>query len=235
MISIEGVTVRYGSTPVLAGVELAAAEGRVHGLVGRNGAGKTTLLDTLYGFVRPASGTIRFRGEPLRRRHVGYLPAESHFYPGITGREYLGVFRSGGRGFDVEAWSRVFELPLDRLVETYSLGMRKKLALLGVLALARPVLILDEPFNGLDLETNQLLLRLLRELADAGSTILVTSHVLGSLTGGCGEIHLLSAGRITRSFLPPDFGSIEEALLDRETLGKLASIERLVAGSHGVG
>lgn len=235
MISVEGLTVRYGSTRVLNGVELAAAGARVHGLIGRNGAGKTTLLEAMYGFVRPKSGTMRFRGEPLRRHHIGYLPAESHFYPKITGREHLGIFRPGGGGFDAEGWNRVFELPLDHLVESYSLGMRKKLALMGVLALARPVLVLDEPFNGLDLETNQILLRLLRELAGAGSTVLVTSHVLGSLTGGCDEIHLLSAGRIARSFLPPDFGSIESSLLDGETVRKLESIERLVSRSRAGG
>ncbi|HEX8670488.1 MAG TPA: ATP-binding cassette domain-containing protein [Longimicrobium sp.] len=229
MISIEKLTVRYGSTPVLNGVDLVVDGGQVHGLAGRNGAGKTTLLDALYGFVRPSGGVIRFRGEPLRSREVvGYLPAPSFFYPKITGREYLGVFRAGRAGFDVAEWNRVFDLPLDRLVETYSLGMRKKLALLGVLSLGRPVLILDEPFNGLDLETNQILTRLFRELADAGHTVLLTSHILASLTTGCDAVHLLSAGRIERTFRAGEFDGIEALLLDGEVGGKLELVRRLV-------
>lgn len=228
MISIEKLSVRYGSTPVLNGVDLVVEGGQVHGLAGRNGAGKTTLLDALYGFVRPSGGVIRFRGEPLRGRQVvGYLPAQSFFYPKITGREYLGVFRAGG-DFDVAEWNRVFDLPLDRLVETYSLGMRKKLALLGVLSLGRPVLILDEPFNGLDLETNQILTRLFRELSDAGQTVLLTSHILASLTTGCDAVHLLSAGKIERTFRAGEFDSIEASLLDGEIAGKLELVRRLV-------
>lgn len=229
MISIEKLTVRYGSAQVLNGVDLVVEGGQVHGLAGRNGAGKTTLLDALYGFVRPSGGVIRIRGEPLRARElVGYLPAQSFFYPKITGREYLGVFRASHPGFDIAEWNRVFDLPLDHLVETYSLGMRKKLALLGVLSLGRPVLILDEPFNGLDLETNQILTRLFRELADAGHTVLLTSHILASLTTGCDAVHLLSEGRIERTFRAGEFDRIEAHLLDGEIGGKLDLVRRLV-------
>lgn len=233
MIAAEGLVVRYGTTPVLTGLDLVLEEGRVHGLVGRNGAGKTTLLETLYGFVRPSAGRVLFRGAPLRRSHVGYLPAAELFYPRLTGREYLAVFRSSAPGFDVEGWNRVFDLPLGRLVETYSLGMRKKLALLGVLSLGRPVLVLDEPYNGLDLESNQLLAHLLRTLAEGGTTVLVTSHVLGSLTHGCDAIHLLAGGRILRSFARAEFGDIEAHLLDDGTVAKLALIRALLDGEGG--
>jgi ABC-2 type transport system ATP-binding protein len=231
MITVDGLTVRYGDVTALAGVSLALAEPRVHGIIGRNGAGKTTFLDALYGLVRPSAGGVLRDGAPLPRADVGYLPAQPHFYPRLTGREYLAVFRTGPGGFDVEEWNAVFELPLERLVETYSLGMRKKLALMGVLSLGRPVLLLDEPYNGLDLETNQVLGRLLRALAGAGKTVIVTSHVLGTLTDGCDEIHLLAAHRFARSFGPDEFGGLGEHLLDDATALKLERVGRLAAGA----
>ena len=228
MISVEGLTVRYGRHVVLSGLDLELEAGRVHGLVGRNGTGKTTLLDTLYGFVHADAGRMLFRGAPLRRGDVGYLQASNHFYPRLTGREYLRVFRSARPDFDIEGWNQLFELRLDALVETYSLGMRKKLALLGVLSLGRPFLVLDEPYNGLDLETNHILGRLLRELTARGTTVLVTSHVLGTLKDGCDAVHLLAGGRIPRRFGPAEYAEIEDHLLDKEVARKLERVQTLL-------
>jgi len=231
MITVDGLTVRYGATTVLSGVSLSLPEGRVHGIIGRNGAGKTTFLEAVYGLVRPAAGRVLRGDEPFRRVDAAYLPAQPYVYPKLTGREYLAVFRPTPRLFDVDGWNEVFELPLDHLVDSYSLGMRKKLALIGVLSLGRPVLLLDEPCNGLDLETNQVLARLLRALAAAGRTVLVTSHVLGSLTDGCDEIHLLAAHRFARTFGPGEFAGLGEHLLDSDTALKLERVGRLVGGS----
>jgi ABC-2 type transport system ATP-binding protein len=231
MITVDGLTVRYGATTVLSGVSLSLPEGRVHGIIGRNGAGKTTFLEAVYGLVRPAAGRVLRGDEPFRREDAAYLPAQPYFYPQLTGREYLAVFRPTPRLFDVDGWNEVFELPLDHLVDSYSLGMRKKLALIGVLSLGRAVLLLDEPYNGLDLETNQVLARLLRALAAAGRTVLVTSHVLGSLTDGCDEIHLLAAHRFARTFGPGEFAGLGEHLLDSDTALKLERVGRLVGGS----
>lgn len=228
MISIKSLTVRYGSTPVLCELNLALAEGQVHGLIGRNGAGKTTLLEAMYGFVRPATGILLFHHAPLRRTDIGYLPAQEFFYPKLTGYEHLAIFRSGQPVFDVEAWNRVFEVPLERLIETYSFGMRKKLALMAVLSLDRPVLILDEPYNGLDLEANQILARLLRGLAATKKTVIVTSHVLGSLTEACDAIHLLANGRVACTFGAREFNTIEARLLGGEAAGKLDLVQRLL-------
>ena len=231
MITVDGLTVRYGDVTALSGVSVALDEGRVHGIIGRNGAGKTTFLEALHGLVRVDAGRVVRDGAPLSRGDVAYLPAQPHFYPRLTGREYLAVFRAGPRGFDADGWNELFELPLERLVDTYSLGMRKKLALMGTLSLGRPILLLDEPYNGLDLQSNQVLARLLRALAGAGKTVLVTSHVLGSLTETCDEIHLLAAHHFARTFGPAEFAELGEHLLDDETALKLERIERLVSGS----
>jgi len=228
MITATGLELRVSSRLLLGDATFRIAPGDRVGLVGRNGAGKSTLLDTLYGFVSPAAGRMLYCGMPLRRGHVGYLPASNHFYPMLTGREYLRLFRSRRPEFDIEGWNELFELPLDALIERYSLGMQKKLALLGVLSLGRPFLVLDEPYNGLDLEMNHILGRLLRELAAGGGTVLVTSHVLGTLKDGCNAVHLLADGRILRTFRPHEYGQLEESLLDEETTRKLARVQGLL-------
>jgi ABC-2 type transport system ATP-binding protein len=228
-LTIERLVVGYGPHVVLSELDLVLRGGTVHGLVGRNGAGKTTLLETLAGFLRPRSGAVKLDGPSPTLRDVGYLPMESYFYPRITGREYLSLFRGEGARFDADAWGSVFELPLDRFVDDYSAGMRKKLALLGVLSLGRPVLILDEPANGLDLESNLVLGALLRELAAAGRAVLVTSHVLESLTAVCDEIHLLDGGRIVHRATRSDFPALAGHLLTAESEAKLARMRSLVA------
>lgn len=225
MLSIDGLRVRRGAVEVLRGVELALEPGRVHGLVGRNGAGKTTLLETIYGFVAPSSGRVSFDGRAALPTDIGYLPTENFFYPRITGREYLALF-AARRDFDVAGWGALFELPLDRFVDTYSTGMRKKVALLGVLSLGRPVLALDEPFNGLDLETNRLLYGIIRAVAEEGRTVLLTSHVLEALTATCHRIHLLDSGTIAGSYSAAEFAALEAELArgDSARMGRLREL-----------
>ena len=229
MLSIDSLEVRYGAAVVLRGLTLELEPGQVHGLMGRNGEGKTTLLDAVFGMVRPTAGSIHLRGAPIRSCDVAYLQTSNFFYPRITGREYLRVFQSRHPAFDADAWSRILDLPLDRLVERYSAGMQKKLALLGILSLDRPVLLLDEPFNGLDLESNHLLGRLLRMLAESGKIILLTSHILESLTRSCDRIHLLASGAVAGTFHPAEFDGLDTLMLAGATGEKLDLAHRLLA------
>lgn len=231
MLSIDSLEVRYGDAPVLRGLSLELEPARVHGLIGRNGEGKTTLLDAIFGLVHPSAGSIRYRREPLRSCEVGFLQTRNFFYPKITGREYLRIFQSRRPTFDVEAWSEVLDVPLDRLVERCSAGMQKKLAFLGILSLDRPVLLLDEPFNGLDLESNHVLGRLLRMLAERGKTILLTSHVLESLTSTCDQIHLLAGGAVAGTFRPAEFDRLDALLRAGVVEEKLSQAHRLLAHS----
>jgi ABC-2 type transport system ATP-binding protein len=229
MLSIDRLTVGYGSHAVVSGLDLELAPGQVHGLVGRNGAGKTTLLETIYGFIRARAGTIRLDGKRPSAREIAYLPTENYFYSKITGREYLQFFQLRAPGFDPDAWGAIFELPLDRYVDGYSAGMKKKLALLGTLSLGRSVVLLDEPMNGLDLESNLILNRLLRNLSDAGRTVLVTSHVLESLTRACDRIHVLEGGRISHTVPQSRFAELEGHLLTKESEAKLEHVRSLMS------
>jgi ABC-2 type transport system ATP-binding protein len=228
-LRVQGLRVAYGTREVLRGVDLDVPAGEVHGLVGRNGAGKSTLLAAIAGFVAPAAGAVTIGARPARLDDLGYLPADEHFYSQITGREYLSIFRrrtsrAAGRSEDwMEQWARAFELPLDRSIDDYSTGMRRKLAILGTLGLTRDVLVLDEPANGLDLESNQLLAQVLRALAGDGVAVLVTSHVLETLESGCDSVHLLEEGVIAASYGARDFPMLR-AVLAGDAARRLAAV-----------
>lgn len=228
MLEIRGLTVDYGNGPVLQSLDLTCERGKVHGLVGRNGEGKTTLLNAIYGSVRPNAGRIEWDGTPLLHQQIGYLQTELYFYPMITAGEYLEVFQSRNPQFDLEGWSTVFELPLEEYVSNYSTGMKKKLALISVLSMERALLVLDEPFNGLDLESNLLLGRILRMVADSGKTIIVTSHIIESLQGVCDKVHLLERGRIERSYEGNELGELREQLLTEIETEKIPLVAQLI-------
>lgn len=222
VLSVEHLTVAHEGETVLDDLSLRVHAGRVHGVAGPPGAGKTTLLDAIFGFVRADRGVVTLDGTQLRPEDVGYLPTDLYFYPGITGRDYLRTIcmnstngdmlrdtaealahlteRDAGpqaafRTFDIDAWARLFDVPLDDAADGCAADVQRKLGILGVLALARPVLLLDEPTAALDRATSQLLGRLLRQLAGSGRTVLVTSRSLKALVM-CDVVHVLANGRI---------------------------------------
>lgn len=211
MITIHNLHVRYGENKVLTGLDLEVQDCCIHGLVGLNGAGKTTLLNTLYGIKKRSAGEILYKSEPVKRKQIAYLETVNYFYPRITGNEYLGLFKKQNPDFDIDKWNELFELPLDMLIDKYSNGMKKKLAFMGVVSLNREILILDEPFNGLDMETVQKVKMLLPQMKST-KTILITSHILESLTNICDSISYLNAGVIQFTKDKRDFASLESEI-----------------------
>ncbi|GAB3825170.1 ATP-binding cassette domain-containing protein [Hymenobacter jeollabukensis] len=230
MINIRDLHYRYGRHEVLRGVSLTLRPGSIHGLVGANGAGKTTLLSCLYGLLADYQGEVREASGQAIRECAGLLPYEPFFYPRLTGREYvtfcLQARRQPVRGLD--AWNELLELPLDQYAETYSAGMKKKLALLPLLVQPFRYLILDEPFNGLDLGANLLLMEMLRRLRRQGTGLLLTSHLLGSLTELCDEITVLADGRVLRHYAQTEFGALSADLLDTLHQHKLQRLQTLL-------
>lgn len=213
MLTIENLKVGYKpDKEILKGLNLSMETGKIHGLVGLNGAGKTTLLNTLYSFIRPESGRILVNGAPLHRKDIGYLEAENYFYPYMTGYEYLALFPAGPNGFDPNNWQELLRLPLDDITESYSTGMRKKLALIAVLKTDKPILILDEPFNGLDLESAHILTLILTRLRENGKTVLITSHIYESLTNISDFIHYIDNGTIAYSYPKEQFEELRKLL-----------------------
>jgi ABC-2 type transport system ATP-binding protein len=208
MFTITELNVAHGRNPVLRDLSFNAYSGSVTGIVGYNGAGKTTLLNAIYGLVDVPREAFVFEGNILERRQVAYLQSQNFFYSRITGRDYLDLFRQKNSDFDIDRWQEILPLPLDELVEGYSDGMKKKLALLGVLSLDRKMIVLDEPFNGLDIESVAILQIILRRLANMDKTVIVTSHIIESLTSVCGSIALLKEGRIEKTFSSGEFDSL---------------------------
>ncbi|MDU0368927.1 ATP-binding cassette domain-containing protein [Hymenobacter endophyticus] len=230
MLEIRSLQKAFAGQPVLRHVDLTIQSGTLHGLVGANGAGKTTLLHCLYGLHPPDAGRIwETSGRPIREL-AGLLPYEPYFYPRITGREYIEFcLQARHRPVpDLGGWSEVLELPLNRYAEDYSAGMKKKLALLALLVQNFRYLILDEPFNGLDLSNNLLLLALLRRLREQGVGILLTSHLLGSLTELCDDITVLADGQVLRQYPAAEFAQLSSDLLDSLHQQKLAALAGLL-------
>lgn len=216
MLEIIDLHKAYGPHQVLRGVSLAVQPGTIHGLIGANGAGKTTLINCLYGLENDFSGTVRDTAtDRLVRETTGLVPYEPYFYPRITGREYVAFCLQARRQPvpDLRGWNQVLELPLDQYATEYSAGMKKKLALLAVLVQDFTYLILDEPFNGLDLEANLLLKQILRQLRSRGTGILLTSHILGTLTEVADEATVLVGGLVQRRYQAAEFGTLEADLL----------------------
>ena len=230
MLEVRDLHKAYGHHEVLRGVGLAVRPGSIHGLVGANGAGKTTLINCLYGLETGWTGTAHATA-PTRpvRDCTGLLPYEPFFYPRLTGREYVEFcLQARGRPVpDLRGWNQLLELPLDQFADEYSAGMKKKLALLALLVQDFAYLILDEPFNGLDLEANLLLKEILKRLRTRGTGILLTSHILGTLTEIADEATVLVGGRVQRHYQATEFGTLEAdllAALHGEKLGQLAAL-----------
>ena len=189
-ITVEGLTKRYGHVIAVDDLSFAVEPGVVTGFLGPNGAGKTTTLRMLLGLVAPTAGRAlidaqRYAELAQPRRTVGAVLETGGFYPGRTGRDHLRVLaREGGipRARVEEVLEQVgLTDAAGRRVRGYSLGMRQRLGLASALLGDPSVLILDEPANGLDPAGMAELRDLLRELADAGHTVLMSSHVLSEV------------------------------------------------------
>lgn len=206
MLEIRNINVHFKNQTVLNDLNLSIEEGCILGLLGKNGAGKTTLFESLYQAIS-YSGDIIWKNKPLKRHMIFYLETENYFYPYITGEEYLAYFTSKKEAEVKEIIER-FDLPLKKYVQYYSSGMKKKLALAGMLMLDKPINILDEPFNGVDFEGVHILYDIIRQLKSENKVVIVSSHIIETLFHTCDKIALLQAGKIERIYTKEDFGQL---------------------------
>ena len=211
MLTINNLTVFYDKKTVLSNLSFEAMPGKIHGIVGYNGAGKTTLLNAIYG-VPKRFEAIKMNERVLSRLSVAYLESEQFFYPNISGRDYLNLFKSKNSSFDYESICKMFNVPIDNFVDTYSSGMKKKLAIIAILSLDKDIILMDEPFNGLDLESVYILQMALKKVASAGKIIIVTSHIMESLSSICDTISVLDGGKIVNTYYPGEFSSLQEQM-----------------------
>lgn len=228
MIKIQNLSVSYNEQKVLKNITLDFDEGLVHGIVGLNGAGKTTFFNVLAKMLKPDSGMIMQNGTALTIKDSTYLETSNFFFSRITGSEYLKIFRQTNAEFNLAALQEYFKLPLNELIENYSTGMKKKLALLAVLKQGKPIFILDEPFNGLDLETNKILEIIILSLKQKQKTVFVSSHIIDPLLTTCDKIHLLENGCFVKTYLPANFPKIEADLFGKLKLEATALIAKSI-------
>jgi ABC-2 type transport system ATP-binding protein len=211
MILINDVVFGYKSNhPVINGITLQLPTGKIHGIAGLNGSGKTTLLHLLFGLLKPDAGQINCSRFALTKKVMAMLPAENHFYSFITAKEYLSLFEN--KTSEIEKWNELFQIPLHQILDEFSSGMKKKVAIMGVICQNKQIMLLDEPFNNLDIETSRLLRELFLRLKDTGKTLIITSHIIETLTNLCDEIHYLDSGKIKMSFNKDDFDKFESSL-----------------------
>jgi len=231
-VEATGVTRRFGTVQALAGVSLAVEEGEFFGLLGPNGAGKTTLISVLAGLTRADGGTARVLGHDVARdyraarRALGVVPQELVFDPFFTVRETLRI-QSGYFGLrDNDAWidEILHHLDLtskaDANMRALSGGMKRRVLVGQALVHKPPVIVLDEPTAGVDVELRQSLWAFIRKLNGDGHTIILTTHYLEEAEALCGRIAMLKAGRVvaldtTRNLLSR-FAGLTVRLVARE-------------------
>ncbi|ALO14380.1 ABC-type transporter ATP-binding protein EcsA [Salinivirga cyanobacteriivorans] len=210
MIIIKSLTLKYGKKTVIDNLSVQFDANKIHGIVGLNGAGKTTLLNAIFRIKKPAAGHIYWNEAEISRKQISMLPTEPFFYDNITGKEYLDIFQEPN--FELNKWNALFKLPLKEITDTYSTGMKKKLALMAVIKQNKPIMILDEPFNGLDLETTRIVRSILLQMKLQGKTIIITSHVMETLTNLCDKLYHLSEKNILEQADKSNFDTFEQSL-----------------------
>lgn len=207
-IALQGAVKRFGDFTALAGVDLTIERGEFFGLLGPNGAGKTTLISLLAGLARPSEGSVRVMGFDVvrdyrqARRAIGVVPQELVFDPFFTVREILRI-QSGYFGLTRnEAWIEELLHGLgladkaEANMRTLSGGMKRRVLVAQALVHRPPVIVLDEPTAGVDVELRHGLWQFIQKLNDQGHTILLTTHYLEEAESLCHRIAMLKAGRI---------------------------------------
>ena len=209
-IVLAGLVRSFGSLRAVDGLDLRVSRGEIYGFLGANGAGKTTSIQMMVGLLAPGAGTVSIAGydlaaEPLAARAAfGYVPDRPLLYDRLTGREFLQFLAQLRRLPRREAEERIDELlaavdlagAAGRLCGTYSLGMKRKLSLAAALLHRPSVLILDEPFNGLDPKGARRLKDLLSRLAGEGATVFLSTHDLATAEAVCHRVGILHRGRL---------------------------------------
>ncbi|MFN7936738.1 MAG: ABC transporter ATP-binding protein [Bryobacteraceae bacterium] len=210
MLSLHNLSKSFLQIPAVQNVSFSALPGQITGYLGPNGSGKSTTMKIITGLLQPSSGEVLFDNQPISRdriafqQRLGYVPEEPHLYSHLTGLEYLTIVaelrilptsQSRPR---IDTLLRLFSLHPDRHVplSAYSKGMRQKILLIAALLHNPDLLLLDEPFSGLDVATGLALRSLLEELAHRGKVILFSSHELETVERVCSRVVILHKGRV---------------------------------------
>ena len=210
-VTTAGLTKRFGRQVAVDALDLLVPSGAVYGFLGPNGSGKTTTIRMLLGLVTPSSGKVRLLGRPMPGGagavlpRVGALVEGPAFHPYLSGRDNLARLDAADRTSDPRTSRARVDAALDRVgllaaatkrYRAYSLGMRQRLAIASSLLRPRDLLVLDEPTNGLDPQGTREVRSLVGSLADEGTTVLVSSHLLSEVEQMCSHVGVMHVGRL---------------------------------------
>lgn len=212
LLQLEEVTKIYrgGSVPAVDNLSLTVPSGEIFGFLGPNGAGKTTTIKLIVGLLRPNRGRIIVKGwevarDPIKTKsQIGYVPDNTDLYDRLTGREYLDLLADvygvppAERSERIDKLLESFELrdAIGDIIQSYSHGMKQKLALIGALFHNPPLFILDEPMVGLDPRAAHLFKQTLRRHCDLGNTVFFSTHILEVAERLCDRVGIINKGRL---------------------------------------
>lgn len=218
LLEVRDLTKKYSAVTAVRNVSFAIRAGEILGVLGPNGAGKSTIVKTVTGLVDPTTGKVLFRGKPIAdamtefKRHMGYVPEQPDLYGFLTGWEYLELVATmrgvEARRFREKAAAMLEGFTLyphrDSLIAGYSKGMRQRIVVIAALLDDPDLLVLDEPFSGLDVASAAVLRRVIGMLAEAGKGVFFSSPVLEQVDQLCSHLVLLKRGAVVAA------GAMEE-------------------------
>ena len=233
MLQIDHLTKTYGEKKAVDDLSLHIAPGEIYGFIGHNGAGKTTTLKSIAGILQFDAGDIRIGGTSIRedplacKRMMAYIPDNPDLYEYMTGIKYLNFIAdifgvsAGERQARIRDYAGRFELTDDlaQPIAAYSHGMKQKLAIISAWLHQPRLILMDEPFVGLDPKAAHLLKGMMRELCDAGGAIFFSTHVLEVAEKLCDKVAIIKGGRLIRSGTMEDVKgdeSLESVFLELE-------------------
>jgi ABC-2 type transport system ATP-binding protein len=224
MIKIQGLSKYYGAKQVLKDINISFKKGNVYGIVGENGSGKTTLFRCI-AELEKYKGEITSDFKKLKN-HLGLLFTEPYFFERITGKEYLQLLLNARniKAKDIEV-KNIFDLPLSQYASTYSTGMKKKLALTAILLQENDCFVLDEPFNGVDIQSNIIIIEIIKKIKELGKTVIISSHIFSTLSETCDEIHLLKNGEFIKQVNKENFSKLEAEMKGVAIGGLIAKLD----------
>lgn len=233
MLKIEHLTKTYGEKKAVDDLNLHIAPGEIYGFIGHNGAGKTTTLKSVVGILQFDEGEILINGKSIRtaplecKRDIAYIPDNPDLYDYMSGIKYLNFIAdifgvsAADRKERIRKYSELFELTADlaQPIAAYSHGMKQKLAIIAAWLHSPKLIIMDEPFVGLDPKASHLLKGMMREVCDKGGAIFFSTHVLEVAEKLCDKVAIIKGGKLVRSGTMEEVkgdDSLEEVFLELE-------------------
>ena len=233
MLKIEHLTKTYGEKKAVDDLTLHIAPGEIYGFIGHNGAGKTTTLKSVAGILQFDEGEILINGKSVRtapldcKRDIAYIPDNPDLYDYMSGIKYLNFIAdifgvsAVDRNERIRKYSELFELTADlaQPIAAYSHGMKQKLAIIAAWLHSPKLIIMDEPFVGLDPKASHLLKDMMREVCDEGGAIFFSTHVLEVAEKLCDKVAIIKGGKLVRSGTMEEVkgdDSVEEVFLELE-------------------